>query len=565
MSEAVAAATGPDAGLPAERAASSLSPEAGSWMHARRLENVVAYIPPQCFTKTRPEAGRPARNPCYVCHTQSEPPNFASDEDLQLTLSLPVPAAQNPWTNLFDPPVVRAVRPDDDAILKYVRESNYVDADGGLTLARRLKSLPPDWDGDGDGAWGGFVPDVWFHFDAKGFDHRPDGTFSGWRAFAYYPFPGAFFPTNGSADDVLVRLDPVLQEDAQGHFDPRVYEINLAIVESLIARRSVPIDAVDEAELGNVDLDLDGRFGRATRVAYDGATAADGHTRMHYVGKAHELESAGTFPIAVGLFPRGTEFFHTVRYLDVGPDGVVTMAPRMKEVRYARKVDWFPYERLRTLARGDVLEQEQSTDGTREILWGRERGIYNGQGWTLQGFIEGADGALRPQSFDETAYCVGCHGGIGVTTDSIFTFARKIAGGVGPGDGWTHWSQRDLRGLPEPKRVDGTYEYTTYLQQAGAGDELRANTEVMTRFFDERQQLRSSAIADLHRDITTLLLPTPARALDLDRAYQAIVHEQSFGRGRDAVLAPASNVYARTPRGEATGIKRAVTASRVAR
>jgi hypothetical protein len=49
---------------------------------------------------------------------------------------------------------------------------------------------------------------------------------SGWRAFAYYPFEGTFFPTNGSADDVLIRLDPTLQKNAEGIVDRALYEIN---------------------------------------------------------------------------------------------------------------------------------------------------------------------------------------------------------------------------------------------------------------------------------------------------------------------------------------------------
>jgi hypothetical protein len=197
------------------------------------LANRFAYIPPQCYTKTRGEGGR-ANNPCYACHVRSEPPNYVNDDDLQLTLTLPVAAGLNPWTNLLDPPVARAPRASDDDVLAYVRRSNYFD-EQGLTLARALDGLPGDG-GTGRHEWGGFRPDAWFSFDDRGFDHRPDGTFTGWRAFAYYPFPGTFFPKNGSMDDVLIRLDPRLQEDAEGRYDPRIYEINLAMVEALVTR-----------------------------------------------------------------------------------------------------------------------------------------------------------------------------------------------------------------------------------------------------------------------------------------------------------------------------------------
>ncbi len=526
-----------------------------------RLKNRIAYIPPQCFAKTRVTADDVAKNTCYPCHTRAESPNYTNDDDLQLTLSFPLQAKTNPWTNLLDPPVARVPPPSDDEILAYVRTSNYFDDRGSIALAETLASPSAEWDTNANGKWDGFTPDLEYRFDDHGFDHRPDGSLSGWRAFAYYPFPGAFFPTNGSADDVAIRLDPVLQQDRDGRFDRETYEINLAIVEALVRRTDVVIDPVDETTLG-VDLDLDGHLGPATRVAFDAARDGSGRTRMHYVGRAHDEETRSSFPIAPGLFPLGTEFFHTVRYLDVGSDGVVTMAPRMKEVRYAKKVRWVNYE----TARADVLleaqEQDESSDGTHEVRWENERGIFTGS-WRFQGFIENSDGSLRPQTFEETASCAGCHSGIGATTDSTFSFARKIDG-AGSDRGWFHWSAHDLRGIEEPKRADGEYEYTFYLRHAGAADDLHENTEVEGRFFDDRGALRPAEIARLHRDISALLLPSPARALDLDRAYKAIVQVQSFDQGRDAVLAPSANAYSDVPLGASTGLRRALVSEPIA-
>jgi hypothetical protein len=527
-----------------------------------RLANRIAYIPPQCFTETRAVGGDGlAKNPCYVCHTRSEPPNYTNDDELQMSLSLPVPAKTNPWTNLFDPPIAHVPRLSDDEILAYVRRSNYFDDRGNLELAAALDALPPAWDTNGSGKWDGFVPDVWFRFDDRGFDHRPDGSPTGWRAFAYYPFPGIFLPTNGSMDDVAIRLDPVLRRDKNGRDDEAIYEVNLAIVEALIRRTSIAIDAVDETTLG-VDLDLDGRLGTASRVAFDAAPDDSGRTRMHYVGLAHEKETSAFFPIAPGLFPIGTEFFHTVRYLDVGPDGVVRLAPRMKEVRYAKKVRWASYEISRANVAREAQDQAESSNGTHEPHWANERGLFT-RTWLLQGFIESGDGSLRPQTFEETAFCEGCHAGIGTTTDSTFSFARKIGEG-GPAGGWFHWSQHDLRGLAEPKRADGEYEYTFYLRQAGGADELRENTEIARRFFDDHRVLRPAEIAHLHRDISHLLLPSPGRALDLDRAYRAIVQAQSFDKGRDVVLAAARNAYANVPLGQSTGVRKAVAMAHIA-
>jgi hypothetical protein len=93
-------------------------------MRGRTLKNRYAYIPPQCYTKTRTSESS-ASNPCYPCHQRAEPPNFVDDAHLQLNLSFPRGAAANPWRNLFDPPHLRAERPTDGEILAYVRQSNY--------------------------------------------------------------------------------------------------------------------------------------------------------------------------------------------------------------------------------------------------------------------------------------------------------------------------------------------------------------------------------------------------------------------------------------------------------
>jgi len=533
--------------VPARELVASPVP-AGSQAHT--LNNRFAYIPPQCYTQTRTPEGD-ARNPCYPCHQSSSPPNFIDDANLQSSLQFPRGASVNPWRNLFDPPHFRGPRPTDGEILAYVRHSNYFDEQGAIAIRSRLEPLAAAWDGDGDGRWNGYVPDAWFRFDDSGFDVGPDRRETGWRAFAYYPFPGTFFPTNGSMDDVLIRLDPALREDANGNADRSIYEINLAIAEALILRRDVTIHPADEAALG-VDLDLDGKLGHATRVAFD--ALPNGGTRMRYVGRAGALAGGRGFPVAPGLFPLGTEFLHSVRYLDVTDDGAVVMAPRLKELRYAKKVTWLGVEDLKANAAREKVEQNESATGARNVLWEHDRGIYNGQGWLLQGFIEAADGTLRPQSYEETVYCAGCHGGIGATTDSMFAFARRLDFDS-PAGGWFHWTLRDLRGLPEPRRHDGAGEYALYLRRNGAGDEFRENREVRDKFFDQRGRLRPDVLARLRENVAELLLPSSGRALDLDRAYRAIVVEQSFSRGRDAVLSPVQHVWARAPVGEKTGVQ----------
>jgi hypothetical protein len=326
-------------------------------------------------------------------------------------------------------------------------------------------------------------------------------------------------------------------------------------VEALIARRDVPIDPVSEAALG-VDLDLDGQLGQASRVAYGSSTDGKGGTPMHWVGRARAEEAAGRLSIAPGMYPLGTELFHTVRYLDVGPDGVPAIAARMKEVRYAKKVRWESERVARANAIREARDQEESIDGTIDVHWQKELGVYNGRGWLLQGFIEGRTGNLRPQTYDEMATCAGCHGGIGATTDFTFALPRKMD--TGPARGWFHWSQKDLRGLPEPRLERGRGEYATYLGLVGGGDDYRSNQEVASRFFDERGALRADMEARLRDDVSSLLVPSAERALSLDRTYRAIVLEQSFEKGRDAVVGGKSlerpHIYAHPPLGEPTGI-----------
>ena len=514
-----------------------------------RSTNPAPYIPPQCYTKTEDDDGS-VHNPCFTCHTRPERPNFVDDEALQLSYDFPAPARENRWASVFVDRSASVAAISDEEILAYVRRGNYRRGER-LLLADTLSSLPRAWDVDGDGRWGGYVPDAYFDFDESGFDRDPRGAPTGWRAYGYHPFPGVFFPTNGSAGDVLIRLPAEYRQGEDGAYDERVYRVNLAVVEALIKRRDVAIASIDEASLG-VDLDGDGDEGHATKVAFK--ENADG---MSYVGKARLAQRAGDVVLEPGLFPGGTELLHSVRYLDV-VDGEVVMAARFKELRYARKAAWVGADKLAVLAAAEALEERDYPDRLEKVMGEPEHGLSNGQGWLYQGFIEDVRGELWPQTYEESAFCMGCHGGIGATTDGVFSFPRKLDASA-HAEGWFHWSQRGLRGLPEPKGQDGRYEYTFYLEQNGAGDDLRDNTEVIARFFDA-DALRPEAVARLHDDIAELLVPSPARVLVLDKAYLTIVRAQSFVEGRDATVTPAVNVHRRVEPNQRTGVKEPVVA-----
>lgn len=523
-------------------------------IRAATLANPIAYITSQCFTKTQDDSGS-IHNPCYSCHIASQEPNYLNDGDIQLSYAFPGEPASllnNPWTNLFKDRSAAVAAISDANILAYVRQDNYMQNSSPLLTATLANALPARWDVNGNGRWDGYRPDAWFNFDSEGFDHAPDNSYTGWRAFAYAPFLGTFWPTNGSTDDVIIRLSPVFRQDEAGRFDQIIYKTNLAIVTALIERRDVTLEAsVDEAAL-QVDLDKDGHLGIATLVRFDWAPLDN--RLMSYVGKARTELLADRVHVAAGLFPEGTEFLHSVRYIDLDNVGEIRLSARMKELRHAIKHTWYTYSELDSQVRREAYEKIVNPERTRQLTGNAELGLSNGQGWTYQGFIEDKNGKLRPQTYEETAFCMGCHGGTGATTDGIFSFPRKFSETTAR-NGWYHWTQKGLKGIPEPRRSDGQYEYTHYLQQNGAGDEFRGNSEVAAKFFNADGSLKKDIVGQLHADITVLLNPSSARALALNKAYKVLVDEQSFALGRDATVTPVENVHRSIKLGTPTGIQ----------
>lgn len=309
---------------------------------------------------------------------------------------------------------------------------------------------------------------------------------------------------------------------------------------------------VDEQKFG-VDLNQNGRVDIADRVVFRWAPA-QGQT-MQYVGRAGKQQAAGTVHLAAGLYPEGTEFIHTVRYLDpVGGAAKIGLSARMKEVRYAIKTGWNNYAQLNNAAYGEVLEDMRFPDRLRRFRGDNERGLQNGLGWVYSGFIEDAKGDLRPQSKEELYACMGCHSALGVTTDASFAFPRKLEGDQA--DGWYHWTQRaqGLNGLPEPRYANGVYEYTQYLALNHAGDEFRENRDIMAKFIEPDGRVNPAAAQALHGDMGRLLLPSAERALALNKAYYLIVQEQSFNQGRDALLEPPVHIHHTVDEDQPTGV-----------
>jgi len=492
-----------------------------------RTVNLFAVIPPMCYTKTGPTS-----NVCWVCHTEPAKPNGVEDVALQEKYDFPLAATLNRWKNLFRDRTQELAAISDAEILAYVREDNY----SPLRAALAKNTDYP-----------GYRPDLDF---ARGFDEdgfARDG--SGWRAFRYKPFPGAFWPTQGSTDDVMVRLPERFRRDQAGNDAREVYRINLAILEAAIGASPEtadgavdrPVGLLDEGVAG-IDLDGDGRIaGRATRMR--------GLPRF-YVGAAHDVE------VHRYLFPEGTEFLHSVRYLD--PDAPAMCATRMKELRYSRKETFLPPEELAaTYAR--MAEEEEAERAEGEEEWPGFQGLpktgyANELGWRIQGFIEDAHGRLRVQTEEEHLFCMGCHAGVGVTVDSTFAMARKLPGPKG-------WKHQDLSGIPDaPQAGRATPEVLEYFVRADGGDEYRGNEELSQRFFpngrlDEAAVRRAAPGGD--RDLAWLLAPSRPRALALDKAYLAIVREQRFDQGRDPVVRPLTNVHQEIEKGTSTELKEA--------
>ncbi|MDG6773889.1 hypothetical protein QCB45_06060 [Thiomicrorhabdus sp. ZW0627] len=516
-----------------------------------RIQNTkAAYIPSQCYTKTRGQNDR-IHNPCFSCHTNPKTPNFIDDSELQLSYDFRDTARKNPWTNLFKDRTAAVEKISDEEIMRYVRQSNYFDEHGDIRLTKKLQQVPEAWDVNKDGKWNGYQPDCYYNFDQEGFDRDPSGKDTGWRAFGYTPFLGTFWPTNGSTDDVLIRLNESFRQNEAGQYDRAVYKLNLAIVEALIQNKDVTIPPTDEKVYG-VDLDHNGKFNIATQVVFKWDPRNG--INMSYVGKAKQLLDAKQTQLAAGLYPVGTEFLHTVRYIDMDDKDQIQLAARIKELRYGVKINWNNYSQLRNASMSETKEIHDFPERLRRIVGNPEAGMLNGVGWAYQAFIEDKTGELRPQSYEESVNCMGCHSGLGVTTDSSFAFPRKLSADNFQA-GWYYWNQKGIQGLKEPQWKDGTWEYTQYLTQNQSANEFRNNDEVIAKFFKEDGSLKQDEADKIHQDISVLLSPSRERAMMLNKAYKVIVDEQSYIYGRDAHVKPITTSWDIVPAGETTGVE----------
>lgn len=466
--------------------------------------NNEAVIPPQCYTRHEQQF-----NPCMTCH-QNYPydsrPNSMNDAGLQSEYAFSDEGTSNRWTNLFEDRRDRMAQISDQDVIDYIYTDNY------STLIQQLESSR-QWDGP--------IPKITdLHlgaaaFDAQGFA-KDD---SHWVAFNYKPLPSTFWPTNGASDDVMLRLPKEFRQTscAGAEYSRDTYIANLAILEMTIQDlASVSIPAIDETKICT-DINNDSQYGVVTRIQY----------QEHFVGQASSV------PTHKMLYPQGTEFLHTVRYVGIDDKGDIIIPPRMKEVRYMKKHSFYTTPELRSRYGN---EKQEKIDGNLPNYINRgAKGTDNGFGWTVLGFIEAEDGHLRMQSQEESFFCMGCHTTIGTTIDQTFAFPRKVTGAEG-------WGYINLKGMSDAPYLGSQQgEILHYLETVGGGNEFRENGEIISKWFNANGSVNRAAV--MAADVYTLITPSVERALQLNKAYMTIVSDQDYIHGRDPNIAPAVNVY----------------------
>jgi hypothetical protein len=466
--------------------------------------NSEAVIPPQCYTKHEGKY-----NPCMTCHqnyTYGSRPNFMFDAGLQSAYDFSEYGFTNRWENLFEDRTDRIAKISDVDIREYIDQDNYT------PLIASLK---------GNKEWTGPIPEIVnYHLGAEAFDEfgfAKDG--SDWVAFNYKPLPSTFWPTNGSTDDVIIRLPEAFRKSScvseQGSRD--VYIVNLALTEIAIQDlEQVSVPAINEASVCS-DVNGDG-------VVSDQVTLVK--RRDNYVGDASDVK------VEHMLYPQGTEFLHSVRYVGVDEQGGIVIPKRMKELRYMVKTHFRSAAYLNS-AYGN--ESQEKIDENLPNYHYKRTGTSNAFGWKVLGFIEDKQGRLRVQSREESLFCMGCHSTVGSTIDQTFAFPRKVVGAAG-------WGYINLKGMKDVASVAREEpEVLDYLKVVGGGDEFRQNQEMLQKWFNSDGTVNEEAVRNA--DVYELITPSVERALSLNKAYLTIVQDQDFHHGRDANLTPAVNVY----------------------
>jgi len=388
-------------------------------------------------------------NTCKYCHTSDLPGAGNDDVDRQGAF----PAQENKFLNVLDPARLDELVPPGTIpadLTGFLGLDNY-------RLALQARGGTPEA-GTGEGSYK-YFPDL----DPE--QTGPDGfANNGWRAFKWKPFELAWPRFNGRIQLNWIRLPDQFQRRADGEHDLEIYKQNLDLLVQVVR--------------GNI-------------------------TEGTYLGMAADEK------IIPYRFPAGTEVLHYLYYLD--PTRPDMKATRIKEVRWNIKT--VPTEKELSVF-GFVSGEEKELS-----LMYREGGpeaaapyglIYNQDGWDIIGFIEDADGTLRPQTAEEMTQCISCHSRrTGGVIDSHFhSLQRQLPGEAG-------WTLQDYRGIYD--------YYNAKLDRSETG-------EIFENYFG------NAALVPGHPDGTIDFFPASDQADALTRRYFQIVQTQSFALGRDPKL-----------------------------
>jgi len=375
--------------------------------------NEEPSIPAQCWIET----GYGTQNACLYCHTdylasKRHGNAFPLAED-QILYSFPTPDLNKVlWRNTIFPNEIDLRLSKEGIPIPAINDLNYVRQDNWIPAFNRVRRKKPNhWLNDASRDFVLFPALNPMHLfpenetnptsegthgyiDNDGFVRNEKALWTGWRAINFFPY-GVFTPLTGSVSGIYIRL-PEPFRSAQGKPDPETYQKNLELLEKNIKNRAFQ--------------------------------------ESHYFGDASAIK------VQRGFFPVGTEFAHPLHYVDLNADGEAgtqvdgvvenegrtyefpgTRAKRLKEIRYMYK--W------KEVGIEDINEDAHDEDygvGHEGQGW-----VDNNAGWLLAGFIEDRKGELRPQTTEELMQCVGCHGKVGNTVDSVWSFQRKLPGHKG--------------------------------------------------------------------------------------------------------------------------------------
>ena len=224
------------------------------------------------------------------------------------------------------------------------------------------------------------------------------------------------------------------RQDAQGRESRAVYRVNLAILEAAHRRR--PAARADGRARARGRAHRRARRRARSRRRRPARGRGDARARPAAALRRRRARGRGA---PLRATPQGTEFLHTVRYLD--PDRARAPVARMKELRYSRKVmeldDWAISRRA---TRTSTTRRTRASCPSSPAR--RSSGCATRFGWQLQGFIEDARGA--PAAADARR-----------STASAWAATRTSASPSTRRSRWrarcrarAGWRHQDLRGHP---------------------------------------------------------------------------------------------------------------------